>query len=285
MSFASIMVTRFLYFAVISFFGIYPFVTQAWEKPIPQTLLLMGVSAAVPFIPQSREVTPWEIPFDQSIQRAVQAGNNITQQQARVLSDITLGISVGLPVTQGMLSALNRNPDDLSADHRDWMLYSTVNSFASNWILTETFKKLFGRKRPYAQPCEIESDFRCLEGPNTDQDFKSFPSGHTSFAFTGAALTCLHQARLKDQGLLFSSPWVCPLSIVTASATAFFRVRGNAHWFTDITAGAVVGLLSGFVLGPALTGVPPTNGEGASSFVTFGDLKATPPIVTTQFFF
>lgn len=67
-------------------------------------------------------------------------------------------------------------------------------------------------------------------------DRKSFPSGHTAFAFAGA--TVLHH----EYGHL--SPWISIAGYATATATAVDRVcRDRHHWY-DTAAGAAIGFLS-----------------------------------------
>jgi membrane-associated phospholipid phosphatase len=275
----------------LSLFVISGYLTQlkpayGWDPPYAQTALLLGVSASVPFIPQSRDGTKWTNPLDNRLQKSFQADHPDAQQQAQTLSDITLGLNLALPFTQWLLSSQRKTDGHLSADESNWLLYSSVNAFAVNWILSETMKKLTGRMRPSASVCDLNSSFQCDSPALSNDDFKSFPSGHTSFAFTGAAVSCLQQAQLKKDSLAISSPWLCPLAMISAGTTAFLRVRGNAHWFTDITAGAVIGLVSGLVVGPALTGTFSSGGAGqAAHFERSRDLRATPPIFTTLFFF
>lgn len=66
--------------------------------------------------------------------------------------------------------------------------------------------------------------------------FSSFPSGHTATAFTGAEFLRL---QYRD-----SSPWIGIAGYAVASSVALARVAHNEHWFTDIIAGAGVGILS-----------------------------------------
>lgn len=64
----------------------------------------------------------------------------------------------------------------------------------------------------------------------------SFPSGHTATAFMGAEL--LHQ-EYKDMSL-----WYSFSGYAVASATGFFRMYNNRHWFSDVAAGAGIGIIS-----------------------------------------
>ena len=69
--------------------------------------------------------------------------------------------------------------------------------------------------------------------PNGDE--RSFPSGHTTIAFTNAAV--LHQ-EFKE-----SSPILAYSGYAFAMATAGFRVVNNKHWVSDALVGAGIGIL------------------------------------------
>lgn len=66
---------------------------------------------------------------------------------------------------------------------------------------------------------------------------RSFPSGHTSSAFQGAAF--IH----KKQGLVFATP-----AYLGAGYVAFTRVNTKRHFVSDVIAGALIGTLESFRL-------------------------------------
>lgn len=67
-------------------------------------------------------------------------------------------------------------------------------------------------------------------------DRRSFPSGHTSLAFMTAEF--LNQ-EYKDQ-----SVWYSVGGYALATGTGVLRLYNNAHWFSDVVAGAGFGMLS-----------------------------------------
>ena len=64
----------------------------------------------------------------------------------------------------------------------------------------------------------------------------SFPSGHTTTAFTFAHF--MH----REYGEL--SPWYSIGAYTGAAATGIMRMAKNAHWFPDVLMGAGIGILS-----------------------------------------
>ena len=88
-------------------------------------------------------------------------------------------------------------------------------------------------------------------------DNRSFPSGHTLFAFTGAELTRM------DYGWGWGGG-----AYAVAVYTGAERIWCNKHWFTDVLAGAGIGILSahvgGWLLEPFkdLFGIPTVEWDG-----------------------
>ncbi len=84
-----------------------------------------------------------------------------------------------------------------------------------------------GRSRPDAG--EGPGNFRPFSGDS------SFPSGHTTQAFTVASVIAAHDGRL----------WVKVVSFGLAGAVGFARVHENAHWASDVVGGAILGTAVG----------------------------------------
>ena len=66
--------------------------------------------------------------------------------------------------------------------------------------------------------------------------FNSFPSGHTANAFAGAEF-------LWQEYKNFSI-WYGISGYLVATGTGLFRIYNDRHWFTDVVAGAGIGILS-----------------------------------------
>ncbi|MBU3714356.1 MAG: phosphatase PAP2 family protein [Ferruginibacter sp.] len=66
--------------------------------------------------------------------------------------------------------------------------------------------------------------------------FSSFPSGHTAEAFASA--------ELLSQEYRNVSPWIGIGGYSIAILTGYLRLHNNKHWFSDVVAGAGVGIIS-----------------------------------------
>jgi hypothetical protein len=94
-------------------------------------------------------------------------------------------------------------------------------------ILTNVFKEVFGRVRPYAS--DGQSIFEPFSGN------KSFPSGHATTAFAVASVIAMR-----------SDGWIIPtIAYGLATVVAFDRINDQAHFASDVFAGAVIGLATG----------------------------------------
>jgi hypothetical protein len=78
-------------------------------------------------------------------------------------------------------------------------------------------------------------DITKVERPDGSSN-NSFPSGHTATAFSGAEF--LWQ-EYKDKSI-----WYGISGYIVATGTGVFRIVNNRHWFTDVVAGAGIGILS-----------------------------------------
>ena len=101
------------------------------------------------------------------------------------------------------------------------------------------------------------------ERPDQSDDL-SFPSGHTSIAFTNAALLYYEY---KDSNL-----WYASSGFLFATATGILRIANNKHYTSDVLAGAVIGLASGLIV----------SYWNPFKTLTFGKKKKTTTLVYPQ---
>jgi undecaprenyl-diphosphatase len=70
----------------------------------------------------------------------------------------------------------------------------------------------------------------------------SFPSGHTTSAFAAASAAALVAKRLLERVAIWG--WVM---LALAAAISYSRIYVGVHWPTDVAAGVMLGLASGWV--------------------------------------
>jgi membrane-associated phospholipid phosphatase len=95
-------------------------------------------------------------------------------------------------------------------------------------IAAQVLKRLFGRERP-TQASRPRGDWH---GPALFTPFDSFPSGHSTTAFTVATvLTDMHE----------DTPWIGYAAYPLAGAVALSRITERKHWASDVIVGALLG--------------------------------------------
>jgi len=118
-------------------------------------------------------------------------------------------------------------------------LIVTAEAVEAAGILTQVVKYSVGRLRPDAHDLPPEQRPHDRKGNDA---YVSFWSGHTSYAFSlaSAAGTVAWMRRYPGYEWI----WVGGLSIATT--TAYLRIAGDKHYFTDVLSAAVSGAAIGF---------------------------------------
>lgn len=96
--------------------------------------------------------------------------------------------------------------------------------------ITLVTKTVVGRARPYEQ--ESQYYFKPF---TIDNDYNSFPSGHTTLAFAYSAV----MANEVDN-VFWKIGWYSLAGLV-----GYARIYHNQHWFSDVLMGAAIGYFSG----------------------------------------
>lgn len=105
--------------------------------------------------------------------------------------------------------------------------------------VTGAIKTLAGRARPRVD-VHNSTSFELLRGLRSD-DYRSFPSGHTTIAFAFASIVSIETVRWRP-----GSRWVVgPLMYGGATLAGLSRMYNNEHWVSDVVAGAAIGTLTG----------------------------------------
>ncbi len=122
------------------------------------------------------------------------------------------------------------------ANNHELSALINMEVFALNSMLTNMVKVLAGRERPY--------HYYGTRSAQGQVDYASFISGHSSVAFSQAVSNAivLSQNYPHQSGLIWSS------LLGMASGTAYLRVAGDMHYFSDILVGAGMGTLIAWVI-------------------------------------
>lgn len=109
---------------------------------------------------------------------------------------------------------------------------------------------IVGRERPYSRTLCTSLD--TPDGESSDclgtNRYRSFFSGHTTAAFTLAALTCVHHINLPLYGGGPAEAIPCVTSMLLASGVGLLRVASDQHYLSDILVGAAFGTAAGFAV-------------------------------------
>jgi membrane-associated phospholipid phosphatase len=178
--------------------------------------------------------------FDDSARDALRLRSPGARDTIRTASDITAVTTVVLAVgVDSIVVPLARRSDAVALQ----LTLMDAESFAMSMLVTSSLYNTVGRARPSYEDCQRDPSFDplCSTGATA-----SFPSGHTTAAFTAAGLSCAHHLNLSLYGSPLADGLACGGEIALAAATATFRVMGDRHYVTDVLAGSVIGFGFGF---------------------------------------
>jgi membrane-associated phospholipid phosphatase len=225
----------------------------------------------------------WSRPllFDRSVRSALRARSPDGRNLAGAISD-SLIVAAYLPpllvdpfVVAG---AVDGNPDVA------WQLFViSTEAYAVTITLNEISKRIFARQRPYAFACARDSKY---SADCSDADrFRSFYSGHSAVAGTGAGLMCAHHTHLPLYGGAYD-PLACATALAGMLATGSLRVIADKHWNSDVAVGLLLGFSVGYLL-PSLIHYKSFQAKPDAQDHTLQSaaLSAPPSVVSAQFAF
>ncbi|NJD08944.1 MAG: phosphatase PAP2 family protein [Gemmatimonadetes bacterium] len=115
--------------------------------------------------------------------------------------------------------------------------------------ITSVLKAAFGRARPYLSGDATPDSYAFLRGLEGNQ-YKSFPSGHATAAFSLAAAVTAESSRWIDEAQTWPGLKVVVGTTMYGAATlvGLARMYDDRHWASDVLAGAAIGTFSGIAV-------------------------------------
>lgn len=173
--------------------------------------------------------------LDASVRRNLKWSNTTTADTASNITGFAL-LPLGAVGLTALGSRFVRQPNTLAVD----LLVITEATMIS-MDLNLLVKYAVGRERPFVHILPAEEK----ASTNIPSDnYTSFYSGHTAFAFT-LAVSSATVATMRGYG---SAPWLWAYGLSMAATTGYLRIAADRHYFTDVVTGAMVGSAIGFAV-------------------------------------
>ena len=206
---------------------------------------LVGALAIVQFGVPAPTQPRWSgSSFDNWVRDGLRLSSESGRAAASTTSDVFVYILAALPVANATLVA--------GAEHERWDIAWRLVVLDAETMFTATLaavslQHITARQRPFVQECAANPT---LSDCATGSKYQSFPSGHTTLAFTAVALECFHHGYLDTVHTGWGAA-ACPVTIAVATVTGVLRIMADRHWATDVLAGALLGGTIGWAI-PAL---------------------------------
>lgn len=120
-------------------------------------------------------------------------------------------------------------------------LVPVLETVAVSQLFVQGIKYAAARARPFVH----------YVGARDEDDNVSFLSGHSALAFavvTSAGVVAHRRGYASE-------PYIWAIGMPLAAATAYLRIGADKHYFTDVTAGAALGVAAGLII-PKLAMLP-----------------------------
>ncbi len=229
----------------------------AWREEWPQFRLIEGVGtgvlgagvAGIEFGLGHPEEANWRggILLDDAVRRGLEADSNRTGNAFGTASDVLTGTLIAYPfvVDAGVAAGAVHREGTTAVQ----LALLGAESFAVAGFAMAGLKHLVARERPPSEDCSAEGgrNLYCSQ-----ERFESFPSGHTTLAFTGASLVCTAHEHLDLYGGGVAERVACWSALGLASGSGLSRIVSGNHYLSDVAAGALIGVGSGYLLPKAL---------------------------------
>ena len=151
--------------------------------------------------------------------------------------------------------------------------------YAETFLIRQGFtsfaKTMLGRARPYAYLSAEERPDDSAFDVSRERTFHSMPSGHTSAAWTGAALGMTEHLLGRSEASWLERAGVGFLGGALAGMTSALRVEAGQHFPSDVVAGAGIGIATGVTVPLLHRGEQPLPSSKAWAQMMGGALAGT----------
>jgi membrane-associated phospholipid phosphatase len=164
--------------------------------------------------------------FDDEIQKEIQSRrNSVTDKAADIINPFGFEAAYALMAGLYLHGVFFHNPKSKV------VALDAISSTLISWGLISTLFKIgTGRSRPFLHEGQYHFDPLTRDG-----DENSFPSGHTTQAFSLAAVLTKHY---HNKAVFFTTYGL-------ASLVALSRMNNDKHWTSDVVGGALLGTFIG----------------------------------------
>jgi membrane-associated phospholipid phosphatase len=180
--------------------------------------------------------------FDDWARRVLRLSSPSARAAASTTSDVLLFTLVAVPFLDAWLGAgVGHGRPDIA-----WKLtILDAEALLATSFVSLGAQHLVARARPFTTLCVHQPTAgECTDGSSQDT---SFPSGHSSIAFTVALLECVNHAHLDTD----RSGWngaACPVTLIAAGVTGLLRIASDRHYATDVIVGGLLGAGIGYLV-------------------------------------
>jgi len=214
----------------------------AWDVVATGALGVGTIVLQFTYTPQSIPNWSGGVLFDDWVRRGLRLSSESARAGAATISNYLLYALVAVPFVDAWLSAglVQKRPD----------VALRLTLLDAQALLATTFITLAGqhlilRARPFTTLCVHEPNAtECTDGSAQNT---SFPSGHSSIAFTVAMLECVNHAHMDTDRSGWSGA-ACPVTLVAAGVTGLLRIVSDRHYTTDVIIGGLIGAGIGYLV-------------------------------------
>lgn len=183
--------------------------------------------------------------FDDPVREGLRLRSFAQRNSSAIASEVMQFVLIGFPFVVDALATagIGEGSWDLALQ----MGLISVEAYVISLVFWRVTSLLARRERPLTALCEAGDTSAHCEDPNL-RATESFFSNQATNAFTGAGLTCLHHTAMPLWNDEAADATACVSALTIAAMVGLLRVMSDFEYLTDVLAGAVVGLASGWLL-------------------------------------